>query len=61
MSDATGHYKFSSAPIGQVKVSRVFPSGYKLSNPSPGTSSHDVLVTVLAGKNATANMGSVAT
>jgi hypothetical protein len=54
-SDSTGKYKFSNLNAGTYKVTRVFPSGYKLSNNSLGY----VTVSLASGQNKTGvNLGS---
>ncbi len=53
-SDAQGNYKFSNLPIGTYYATRVFPSGFKLSNNSVGY----VTVNVASGQNVTGiNLG----
>ena len=56
-SDKHGKYGFSNVAIGTVAVSRLFPAGFHLSNPSAGTGGHDLLVSVLGGKTVIADLG----
>lgn len=53
-SNSEGRYTFTGLTAGTYKVTRVFPSGYKLSNNSDGF----VNVTVAAGQTKTVNLGS---
>ncbi|MGC4032032.1 MAG: SdrD B-like domain-containing protein [Tepidisphaeraceae bacterium] len=53
-SNSEGRYTFTGLTAGTYKVTRVFPSGYKLSNNNDGF----VNVTVAAGQTKTVNLGS---
>ena len=56
-SNGAGVYTFGNVAIGSVKVSRLFPTGFHLSNPAPGTKGNDVIAIVLGGKTAVADLG----
>ncbi|MGC4032453.1 MAG: SdrD B-like domain-containing protein [Tepidisphaeraceae bacterium] len=57
-SNSSGVYVFSGLAVGSYKVSRVFPTGYTLSNNSDGY----VAATVSSGKTTTGvNLGTVST
>jgi hypothetical protein len=53
-SNSSGYYSFSGLNAGAYKVSRVFPSGYKISN----SSTKDIVVSLAAGQTvANVNIG----
>ena len=50
MSDATGLYSFKGLPAGTYDITREFPKGYKISNPT-SKDGKSITVTLAAGEN----------